>query len=257
MLACGRKRHIQINCTLCSQRWRASLAGVPAAGRLNNSCYPGYNFDMGLPTDNRRYSIQEYLAFELAATEKHEFHDGIILDMSGAPCYIEEAADFTLESGGTLEASLIIVNLIRELSTALKGKPCRLAESNLRVRIARQNRYLYPDSLIFCGPPEFDSLDGKRHTLVNPRVIIEVLSPSTEAYDRGEKFASYREIESLEEYIMITQDRPSVESWLRKPTGDWSIESSTVMQSTAQVRCLGIQLPLTEIYAGVEWPEGN
>ena len=193
---------------------------------------------MGLPAEKHRHTIDEYLTLELSATDKHEFHDGEILAMSG----------------GSYEASLIACNFIGELSTALKGKPCHVLESNLRVRIAEDNRYVYPDSMIICGAPEFDPLDNKRHTILNPRVIVEVLSPSTEAYDRGDKFDSYRAIPSLEEYLMISQDRANVESWLRQPSGDWSVLSITDIGAVAKVRCLGIEIALADIYSGVEWP---
>ena len=93
-----------------------------------------------------------------------------------------------------------------------------------------------------------------RHTLLNPKVIVEVLSLSTEGYDRGDKFTQYREIETFEEYILISQDRPNVESFLRQADGAWSILNYTDMASSAKIRCLGIDIPLPEIYAGVEWP---
>ena len=118
----------------------------------------------------------------------------------------------------------------------------------------RRGRYVYPDALVFCGPPQFDPDDVKRHTILNPRVIIEVLSPSTEAYDRGDKFAQYREIDGFEEYILIAQDRPHVESILRQPDGAWSFQTFTGLASAARVRCLGLEIAMSEIYAGVEWP---
>ena len=119
--------------------------------------------------------MAEYLELERAADERHEFHDGEILAMSG----------------GSLEYSLITANLVGEMRNALKGKPCRVAESNLRVGIPQPGRYVYPDALVYCGPPQFDPQDVDRHTLLNPRVIIEVLSPSTEAYDHGDALAQY------------------------------------------------------------------
>ena len=193
---------------------------------------------MGLPAQKHAYSIAEYLEFERDADVRHEFHDGEILAMSG----------------GSLEQSLITINVGAELHNALKGKPCRVADSNLRVRIPRQARYMYPDALVFCGSPEFDPQDDKRHTIVNPRVIIEVLSPSTEAYDRGDKFSHYREIDSFEEYILISQHKPNVESWLRQSDGAWSIVNYIGLDTVATVRSLGIEIPMAEIYAGVEWP---
>ena len=89
---------------------------------------------------------------------------------------------------------------------------------------------------------------------MNPRVIIEVLSPSTEAYDRGDKFTQYRRIESFEEYVLISQDRPNVESIFRQADGAWSFQNHTSLDAAATIRCLGIEIPLAEIYAGVEWP---
>jgi Uma2 family endonuclease len=193
---------------------------------------------MGTPVQNRRYTIAEYLKLERDAQEKHEFHEGEIL----------------AKPAESLEHSLISANITGEAGNALKRKTCRVANSNLRVRIPRMGRYVYPDALVFCGPPQFDPDDTQRHTIVNPRVIIEVLSTSTEAYDRGDKFALYREIDSFEEYILISQDRPNVESWLRQSDRAWSILNVTGLESTAGIRCLGIQIPLAEIYAGVDWP---
>jgi Uma2 family endonuclease len=195
---------------------------------------------MGVPIAKRRYTIEEYLELERTAEERHEYQDGEILAMSG----------------GTVEQSLIAANVIREAGNALKGKPCRVADSNLRVRIARQGRYVYPDALIFCGAPQFDPQDVKRHTILNPRVIIEVLSESTEAYDRGDKFAQYRQIESFEEYVLIAQDRPSVETILRERDGAWSFQNHNGLAAVATFRSLGIEIPLTEIYAGIEFPAG-
>lgn len=193
---------------------------------------------MGPVAANHRYTPAEYLEFERQAIDRHEYHDGEIVAMIA----------------GSLERSLIAANMTGELGNALKGKRCRVANCNLRVRISRQGRYVYPDALVFCGPPQFDPQDEQRHTLLNPRVIIEVLSPSTEAYDRGEKFAHYRQIESFEEYVLISQDKPNVESWLRQSDGAWSIATHTALDGAATVRCLGATIPLAEIYAGVEWP---
>ncbi len=192
---------------------------------------------MALPVQKRRYSIEEYLEQELTAVDRHEFHDGEILAMSG----------------GSLEQSLIATNILGEMRNALKGKPCRAADSNLRVRIPEKGRYMYPDALVFCGPPQFDPQDDKRHTIINPKVIIEILSPSTEAYDRGDKFNQYRQIPSFEEYILISQDRPNVEGYHRQPDGTWPSVTVTDLSTSAQIRSLGIEIPMTEIYAGIEW----
>ncbi len=109
-------------------------------------------------------------------------------------------------SGGTAEHSAISLNLMAELRGALSGQKCRPFESNMRVHIPATGRYLYPDGSIACGRPQFK--DEARDTLLNPRVIVEVLSDSTEAYDRGDKFASYRTVTSFEEYVIASQKQP-------------------------------------------------
>ena len=192
---------------------------------------------MGIPVEKHRHTIAEYFAIEHGSDVRHEYQDGEVLAMSG----------------GSPAQSFISLNIGAELRNALKGKPCRAAESNLRIGIPRLSKYLYADASIVCGPLQFDLLDEKQHTILNPRVIIEVLSPSTEAYDRGEKFAAYREIETFEEYILIAQDHPSVETWLRQPDGAWSIKTFAGLASIASIRCLNIQVAMMEIYAGVEW----
>lgn len=172
------------------------------------------------------------------AEERHEYQDGEILAMAG----------------GSPDQSFIIANFVREAGNALKGKPCRVAESNLRIRIPQKPRYMYPDASIICGPLEFDPQDPRRHTILNPKVIIEVLSPSTEAYDRGDKFTQFREIQAFEEYILISQDRPNFESFLRQADGAWSILNFTGLDAAAKIRSLGISIPKAELYAGIEWP---
>jgi len=186
----------------------------------------------------RVFTVAEYLELENDADERHEYQDGEILAMPG----------------GSPEQSFIIANFVREAGNALKGKPCRVAVSNLRVRIAHKLRYVYPDASIICGPLQFDPQDLRRHTILNPKVIIEVLSPSTENYDRGDKFTQYREIQAFEEYILISQDRPNFESFLRQADGAWSILNFTGLDAAAKIRRLGISISMAELYAGIEWP---
>ena len=197
-----------------------------------------YNSSMGLPATKNRYTIDEYLVLERAAEFRHEYDNGEILAMSG----------------GSPSQSFIITNFLRVVGNTLIGKPCRIAESNLRIAIARNAKYVYPDASIICGPLQFDLNDKLQHTVTNPRVIIEVLSPSTEAYDRGEKFNSYREIESFEEYILISQDHARYESILRQPDGAWTFLVCEGLESTAKIRCLNIEIPMKEIFAGIEFP---
>ena len=193
---------------------------------------------MGMPPQKRRFTIAEYLELENEADERHEYQDGEILAMAG----------------GSPEQSFIIANFVREAGNSLKGKPCRVAESNLRIRIPHIPRYMYPDASIICGPLQIDPQDPRRQTILNPKVIIEVLSPSTEAYDRGDKFTQYRQIQAFEEYILISQDRPNFESFLRQADEAWSILNFTGLDAAAKIRSLGISIPMAELYAGIGWP---
>ena len=192
---------------------------------------------MGPPISKRRHTVDEYLRMERDSLEKHEFHDGEILAMAG----------------NTPDHSLIASNLIREIGIRLKGKSCRVYESNLRLRAGRSQRYVYPDLSVICGPVQFDPLDTKQETATNPRVLVEILSPTTEAYDRGEKFDRYREIASLEEYILVWQHAPRVELFRRQADGTWTFSAAVGTDSTIKF-ALGIELPLSDVYDGITFP---
>lgn len=190
------------------------------------------------PLEPRRYTVEEYFQIDEASETRHEYVDGRVYDMAG----------------GTDRHSHITVNLIGLLWTRLRGKPCQGRDGNFRVRYGRQVRYGYPDALIFCGPPRFDEKARSNTTLLNPTVLFEVLSESTEAYDRGKKFEYYREIESLAEYVLIAQERPSVQVYRRDPSGIWAIQPPYHgLMSSVPLVSAGIELPLSELYAGVEF----
>lgn len=193
---------------------------------------------MSLPIEKHRYTVTEYLSFEHDATERHEYRDGEILAMAG----------------GSYNHSLIAMNTGGELRQTLKGKPCRVLDSNLRVRIPRTPLYTYPDAMVICGQPQFDPSDVANQTVTNPRIVIEVLSPSTEAYDRGAKFTRYRQLESLEEYILISQDAARVEGFYRQSDGSWLFTTANELGSCFRIRSLEVELPLSELYAGVTFP---
>ena len=162
---------------------------------------------MEMPVEKHHYTIAEYLDLEEKSVGKNEFHDGEILAMAG----------------GSYSHSLVAMNLIGELRNRLRGSPCRPLESNMRVRIGKRLNYVYPDSSIVCGKPQFDPDDRKQTTIINPRVIFEVLSESTELYDRREKFALYRDVESMEEYVLISQSKALIEVFSRQKDGAWQI----------------------------------
>ncbi len=199
---------------------------------------------MGMPAEQcRHYTVEEYLRLEEDSSEKHEYRDGEIVAMAG----------------GSPDHSLILANIIRSLGNRLIDKPCHIYDSNLRIKDTRKVLFYYPDATIVCGPRLFEATDTKRSTVINPRAIVEVLSPSTEGYDRGLKFSRYREIESFEEYVLIAQEGPSIETFLRQPDSTWSLAAYNGRDAIAKIRCLGVELPLTEVYAGVEFvevPEG-
>jgi Uma2 family endonuclease len=186
----------------------------------------------------RRYSIEEYLRIADDSLDKLEYVDGEIVSMAG----------------GTYNHSLISENCGRELGIRLKGKQCRVLDSNLRVGIPRTPRYMYPDRLVICGKPEFDPRDKKSLSVTNPRLVVEVISSSSERSDRGEKFTRYRKLESLQEYMLVSQERPQVETYFRQPDGTWLFSPYFGMDAIIRLRSLEMDLPLTEIYAGVEFP---
>lgn len=194
---------------------------------------------MTMPAEKpRRYSIEEYLRLADDSVEKLEYVDGEIVSMAGR----------------TENHSLITENFGREMGLRLKGKPCRVYDSNLRAGIPRTPRYMFPDKLVICGKSEFDPRDKKNLSVTNPRLVVKVLSPSSESSDRGEKFTRYRQLESLQEYVLVSQSRPQVETYFRNPDGTWLFSPSIGMEKIVRLRSLEIEIPMTEIYAGAEFP---
>ncbi len=188
---------------------------------------------MALRAFKRVFTPQEYLTLERQAATKSEFFDGEIYAMAGA----------------SRKHVLVEGNLIRELGTRLKGRPCTVLTSNMRVRMGATGLYTYPDASVVCGQPVFEDIQGD--TLLNPTVLIEVLSPSTEAYDRGEKFSQYRRLASLREYVLIAQDRVLVEHYRRR--GDlWVIGDLRSLAEVLHLESIDCQIPLSEIYYQVE-----
>jgi Uma2 family endonuclease len=186
----------------------------------------------------RRYTVDEYLRMERDAAQKHEYRNGEIIAMAG----------------GSVNHSLIIANCLRSIGNRLDGTPCRVFDSNLRVRITRKMLYSYPDATVICGSPKIDPDDSAGETILNPRLVLEVLSKSTESYDRTEKFDRYRQIESFEEYVLVLQDSPRIESYSRRPDGTWIFDVASGRAAVSKLHSLDIALPLAEVYAGIEFP---
>jgi Uma2 family endonuclease len=182
-----------------------------------------------------RLTEEEYLKIERAAEFKSEFHDGRMYAMSG----------------GSSAHALIIPNLAAELRQALRQKPCLVYVTELRLRISPRGSYTYPDVTVVCGPSKF--ADDRKDTLLNPTLIVEVLSPFTEAHDRGLKFAQYRQIDSLQEYGLVSQTEPRVEIFRRQASGDWLLSESTGLDASVRFDSVGCQIALSEIYHQVSF----
>ncbi len=172
---------------------------------------------------------EEYLVRERQAEYRHEYVAGKILAMSGA----------------TRRHNLISVNMTREISNGLKGRPCEAYAADMRVRLEGAKFYTYPDVVAVCGEPRFE--DGVLDTLLNPTVIVETLSPTTEGYDRGEKFAYYRQIASLQDYVLFSQDRMRVEHYTRQ--GEfWQYAVQERPEDLLDLASIGCHILLAEIY---------
>ncbi len=183
----------------------------------------------------RRYSAAEYLAIERLAAHRSELVDGVIDAMAG----------------GTEPHAAICDNLLERVKARLRGGPCRPYSSSLRVKIEATGNYFYSDLPIVCGERRFE--DDRRDTLLNPRVIVEVLSPSTERHDRGWKIRNYQLITSFEEYLLVSQDEPRIERFLRQGDVGWLMTAVTGLDSVIRLESVDCELPLAEIYEDVSF----
>ena len=190
---------------------------------------------MAIPQKKPHITVEEYLALERAAEYRSEYFSGKMFAMAG----------------GTPEHSLISANLIRELGNALKGHRCAAYDKDLRIEISDTGLFTYPDASVICGPLDRSSRGNDMAT--NPTVLLEVLSDSTEAYDRGSKFAHYRTIPSFREYVLISQKEPLVEVFFRLPDGTWQLRPVSGCDSVAQLQSLNVVLRLAEIYDRIEF----
>jgi Uma2 family endonuclease len=183
---------------------------------------------------NKRYTAEEYLALERQAECKSEYYAGDIFAMAGASRW----------------HNLIVTNVVRELSLQLKGRPCTTYPSDMRVKISPTGLYTYPGVTVVCGEAQFE--DTQQDTLLNPTLIVEVLSESTEAYDRGGKFAHYRKLASLMEYVLIAQTKPHVEHYVRQPDNRWLLAEADSVHQTLHLPSIDCHLALAEVYDKVD-----
>lgn len=179
---------------------------------------------------NYYLSPDEYLAIERQAEHKSEYVDGVMYAMAG----------------GSERHNLIAGNLITELNIQLKEVPCKVYPSDLKVRIPNSKRFFYPDVSVVCGEVEF--ADDERDVILNPILVLEVLSESTAAFDRGKKFQSYQQIESLQEYLLVSQDEYVVEHYLRQADGHWLYTKASGPEGVIALPTLESRLALSAIY---------
>jgi Uma2 family endonuclease len=160
------------------------------------------------------------------------------------------AGKITAMAGGTFSHNLMTVNLSRVLATALEDSPCRVCSSDMRVR-TRSTLYTYPDVAVVCAKPEFEG--DRQDILTNPTLIAEVLSASTEDYDRGKKFEHYRSIASLQTYMLLSQSRILVEQFEKQPTGDWLLKTMESADDTMTIASLNVTLKVADLYKKVDF----
>lgn len=184
-------------------------------------------------TTERLYTVEEYLELDRASEIPHEYLQGRIVAMADP----------------SREHSLLVTSVVASLYNQLRRKPCEVYPGNMRVQIPSADVFTYPDVTVVCGEPE---LAGERRgTLLNPTVLIEVLSPSTSDYDHGRKFAYYRQLASLVEYLLVAQDEVRVEHYARQPDGSWRLEETDDSAAVLDLPSIGCTLALAEIYEKV------
>jgi Uma2 family endonuclease len=181
----------------------------------------------------RRLSPEDFLAFERQAETKHEYVGGEVFAMSGA----------------SARHNVIVANLVLEIGLQFRGRPCRVFPSDLRVAVSAAGPFYYPDLSALCAEPRF--LDDRFDTLLNPEVVIEVLSPSTEAFVRGLKFAHYRAIPSVQEVVLFAQDAVRIERFVRRE-GEWVLSDHAGPEAVVEIAALGCRLELARVYDKVE-----
>lgn len=191
----------------------------------------------------KRYSLEEYFALEEKAEEKHEYHNGKVITMPG----------------GTIPHNKIAGNILHILEGWIDNNdlPYIVLNSDTKLRIEQFNRVVYPDVLIVCEKLEY--WKGRKDTILNPRMVFEVASESTEEYDRGNKFNLYRSLPSFQEYVMVSQYRPWVESHFLHSEAEslWKITSASGLDASLHLKSIGFDLPLAKVYKQVPELQGD
>lgn len=181
-----------------------------------------------------KYTPQEYLDIERKAERKSEYFEGEIFALAGA----------------SRQHVLIVGNVVTSFNVQLKNRPCQVYSTDMKVKVLGSGLYTYPDIIVVCDKPEFE--DEHKDTLLNPTLIAEVLSESTEAYDRGKKFEHYRKAESLKEYLLIAQDKHRIEQFLKQNDGSWLFLETSNLEGVVKLRSINCELLISDVYHKVE-----
>jgi Uma2 family endonuclease len=181
-------------------------------------------------------TLEEYFALEHASEEKLEYWKGNVWSMSGA----------------SLAHNRITRNSSTELDIQLREQNCQVLPSDMRIKVPAYPPYRYPDLTALCGPPKIERIGGL-DVLVNPALIVEVLSPSTEAFDRGDKFTYYQSIPTFQEYLLIAQHRPHVSQFWKQETGQWLLSEFIALTDVVRCKSVPCELPLSAIYRDVDF----
>lgn len=178
---------------------------------------------------------EEYLAVEREADTKSEYYDGVVYAMTGA----------------SVNHIRIVTNLTRELSNQLLARPCDVLSNEMKVRLQNSRKFFYPDVTVVCGDLQFH--DNRRDVILNPLLVIEVLSKSTEAFDRGAKFQAYQTLDSLKEYILVAQDKPLIEQFVRQAGGKWTYTAAEGLEKSLSLPSIECTLNLSAVYDKVDF----
>lgn len=184
----------------------------------------------------QRYTLEEYLELDSNSEEKYEYFDGEVFAMAG----------------GSLHHNRVARNLIWLLNDKLAAAGCEVLPADMRIKVPKAFPYRYPDLSIVCGEPVIEELSGQQ-MLVNPLVLIEILSPTTAAYDQGRRFSAYQSIASFQEYLLVSQDRPQITQYVRQPNGKWLRSEIEGLESQLLLETVNCVLSLREIYRLVEF----
>ncbi len=194
---------------------------------------------VALPQESTRMTEAEYLAFERASETKHEYIDGHVYAMAGA----------------SRQHNLISTNTVATLHFQLRQTPCETYQGDMRVKVQMGDLYSYPDVTVVCAEPQF--ADSKQDMLLNPVIVVEVLSPTTEKYDRGKKFRQYRQLDSMQEYLIIEQEKSHIEHYLRQPDNTWLLADAVGLDASLELPSIGCTLKLADVYQKVTFEQAE